>query len=191
MLHPALRCRRFVALVLFATASAASAVMAGPPRFRPLDAPPGDPAQALLVFVIDAPYAIRAVVLAGAGDRELASLEVKSVAGEYVARAFALPPGRYRIAGLVAPDFQRAPFAIRDAPWFELAAARLNYVGDFELYLEHRDLMCRLKNRSGRLMIHLREHLPALVAFAPLAFVGGDDDGWIGALGGAERRTGR
>ena len=175
---------RLLAFLVYASAYTAAA---GPSRHAPLAAPLADPAQAALVFVVDAPYAIRAVTLADERGKEVASLQIGSVAGEYAARTFALAPGRYRIATLVVPDFRRKPFEVTEAPLFELKPGRLNYVGDLELYLERDDLMCRLNNRSGRLIVHLREAAPAIAASAPLAFVGGDDDGWVATLGEASR----
>ena len=106
---------------------------------------------------------------------------------ETTARTFALPPGRYHISAIVVPDFRRKPYEIHDAPPFELASGKLNYIGDFEVYPERDDLLCRLHNRSGRLVIHLREREPALIEGQTLSYVGGEDDGWVGTLGAGGR----
>ena len=179
--------RALLVAALCLPALAASDATAAPRRYQALTEPPTDASRAVLVFVTDARYAVRAVVLAGNDGRDAASLELRTVAGEYSARAFALPPGRYRISALKVPDFQREPFEIHDAPPFELVAGQLNYIGDFSLYEERDDLMCRLSNRSGRLLTHLRERSSPLFGMLPFAFVGGDDDGWVGTLAGPRR----
>ena len=184
----AVAARRWAAVALCLITLAANPASAGPPRYKPLaDPADGNPDLALFVFVVDAPYGVGQVTLADADGRVRATLVIDSKAGEYTVRFYALPPGTYHLAAMTAPDLQREPYEIHEAPAFAIVPARLNYGGDLELYREHEDLYCRLRNRSGRLVTHLREDRSAFLNAKPLAYVGDEDDEWTDSLGSKAR----
>lgn len=178
--------RRLLKIALYALAYACGIADAGPSRYMPVDAVAPDRDLAPLIFVVDAPFAVRSVVLENASGSRTAGLELTVPASTWTARVFMLPVGRYRIVAINVPDFQRKPIKIVDAPWVELNAGQLNYVGDLELYTKRGEVLCRLVNRSGRLLVNLRQTAREVAGSGPLVFVGGEDDGWVMSLGRTE-----
>lgn len=172
----------FVALALLG-ASGAGAL----PSYKPIDAPPTDPTKAVLLFAFDSQMDLGKVVLANRDGKPVAQLKVDAPSGEHTIRAFALPPGEYRLFSITVPMIRRKPYEVDDADDFELKADRVNYVGDLELRVGNEGLNFRFRDHAGRLIVRLREMASRFPGALPLAYIGPDGDDWIGSDAGTGR----
>jgi hypothetical protein len=179
MLQP--RTLALIAAVL--AASGASAV----PRLKPLPEPVAQEGRALLVLVVDSRFGVGKLTLAREDGKPAYSLVVDAAAGDYSLRVYSVPLGKYRMIGLTLPSVRRKPFEVEGSEPFEVGAGRKNYVGDLDVYNDRGDLRYRIRDHSGRLVSHLRERASAFLGGDPVAFVGGESDGWARSLEGDAR----
>lgn len=168
-----------IVLVLFLVAAAFTPPALAVPKLKPQTAPTLDQGRALLVLVIEAPLRVAELALTRPDGRVAAVLVVDAPADEYSVRIYSVPVGRYRISAVRLPSLQRSAFPVAGTPELDLKAARINYAGNLVLEPDGDGLKGRFQNHSGRLVTVLRERYAALLAAAPLAFVGGEDDGWF------------